>query len=98
MTLQLIKIEDGIAKGEVLYHPLKRRGVFKLHYASRLRLEHNLEVNSRKSTCSSPMKNSHTIKLKRIKPLYENFSQGTRKLSDRERLVQLAQNQQKSSS
>jgi len=83
----LIVVTD--AKGRVLPSPKSRRGTLKLYYASRLRLDSNNKINKGFRPCHSVVKNSNTIKLKRIKLLCEQSSQGKERISDRQRLEQI---------
>lgn len=86
-------------QGQPLKTKASRRGVFKLHYSSSLLLEQNQE--KRKSsdlTCDNPVTFSHTIKLTKTKLLYEQKSQGFKRvyrLSDKERILQILHQQKK---
>ena len=83
----LIVVTD--VKGRVFPSPKSRRGKVKLYYASRLRLDSKKRINNSNRSCPSAVKNSNTIKLKSIKLLCEQSSQGTERISDRQRLEQI---------
>ena len=85
------------SKGQYLKTKASRRGVFKLYYSSSLLLEHNLEKRkSSEPTDHKPVTNSNIIKLTDTKLLREERSQGfkkIRKLTDRERIQQIFEQQ-----
>jgi hypothetical protein len=87
------------SEGHHLKTKTSRRGVFKLYYSSSLLLEQNQEKRkSSEPTYRNPVTNCHNIKLTDIKLLCEQKSQGMKKirrLSDRERILQILQQQRK---
>jgi len=83
---QLIEVTDYI--GNILETKEKRRGVSRLYYASRLRLEPNPKQASEVS-CHNPVNKGHTIKLNNKTKSCYNSSQGIKRISDTERYQQI---------
>lgn len=84
-------------EGQQLKTKTSRRGVFKLYYSSSLLLDKTQEkLRSSDLTCHNAVTKGHLIKLTEIKLLREEKSQGfkkTKKLSDKERIIQILQKQ-----
>lgn len=82
-------IEVTDKAGNILDSKRKRRGVSRLYYASRLRLEPK-ESKTCERVSNNPVNKGHTIKLNTIKLVSsEPISQCARFLSDKERFAQI---------
>lgn len=86
---KLIQIKNE--KGNLVRSKSQRRASTKLYYSSNSLLESSKNTKPSELTCTDVVKKVHTIKLRPIKPLCEKSTQGIRKLSDRERILQLTQ-------
>lgn len=82
----LIIVTDS--SNQVLRFPSERRGAFKLYYASTLVLAKPSQKTN-ELICINPVKQTHNTKEIHQKKSCEITSQGTRLLSDQERLHQL---------
>jgi len=95
VTSNLITVTNR--QGNYLKTKTSRRGVFKLYYSSSLLLDTSQEkLKSSDFTCYNPVTKGHTIKLTEIKLIAEKKSQGfkkVQKLSDRERIFQIFEQQ-----
>jgi len=85
-------IEVTNEQGNILRSKKKRRGASRLYYASRLRLVPN-KKQANKSACDNPVNLCHTIKLNNSKQSCYNTTHGVKKLTDRERYLQIIKNQ-----
>jgi|GEM_PF-1338021 len=86
----LIEVSD--IAGHVLKTKSKRRGISRLYFASRLRLEVKPSSKVSEAACQKPVTFSHTIKLKQIKLSCYNSSQGGQRISDVQRFKQIQEN------
>lgn len=89
VTRKLIIVTD--AKKNILSSKSSRRGVSKLYYSSNSLLDTPQEKKASELTSHNPVKKGHTIKLTYIKPSCDISSQTNKKLSDKERLLQIIQ-------
>ena len=83
---QLIEVTD--VDGIQLDSREKRRGISRLYFASRLRLDPNKKQTS-EPICRTPVNTVHTIKLNNKTKSCYNKSQGIKRLSDTQRFRQL---------
>lgn len=81
-------IEVTDEKGHRLEHKLKRQGMSRLYFASRLRLEPNMKQTS-EAACLNPVNTGHIIKLNNKNQSCYNSSQGVKRISDMERYHQI---------
>lgn len=92
---ELIAIKNE--KGNLVSSKSQRRASAKLYYSSNSLLESSENTKPSELTCTYAVKKVHTIKLKAIKPLYEESTQGIKRLSDKDRILQLMQQKKRNS-
>jgi len=89
VTRKIILVTD--AKKNIVSSKSSRRGASKLYYSSNSLLDTPQEKKASELDCHNPVKKGHTIKLTYIKPSCDISSQENKKLSDKERLLQIIQ-------
>lgn len=91
---EIIEVTDS--EGELLNTKQKRRGKPRLYFACRLRLAH-MDFKKKKKACEQvskkPVNTLHIIKPTMIKPSCAIIVQGVQRISDKERIQQILQNQ-----
>lgn len=76
-------------KGNILKTKASRRSASALYYSSSLLLDKTQEKKASEPTSYSPVNNLHTIKLMKIKQSCDITSLENKKLTDRERILQI---------